>query len=403
MAILERQNFRNTEKNIYQYNPQLANKKIKMINQTYQICTRCVMDTSDQDIVFDSNGVCNHCTTGIEQAKRAPSPEEKEKELSKLITNIKKSGEGKKYDCVVGVSGGVDSSYVAYLSKEWGLRPLCVHLDNFWNTEIADKNIRSICRVLEADLVTVQVDETEFKDIQLSFLKASVPDAEIPSDTGILMSLSQVAKENGVKYILTGVNTSTESIMPKKWSQGHFDGKYIKAIQKRFGSIPLKKFPYCGFWELMNIIVFGNANRKIKRINILNYLNYNKEEAKKVLQKQLGWEDYGGKHLESVYTRFIQNYWLPEKFGFDKRRGHLSSSIVAGLISREEALTELQKELYTKEKLIDEKEYVCNKLGITTEYFDRLMKQPNKFYADYPNISDNLIYSTIRWFYRKLK
>jgi len=361
------------------------------------------MDTTDPDIVFDSDGVCNHCTEAFELQKKMLSPEKKVKALQQIIANIKNAGKEKKYDCVVGVSGGVDSSYVAYLAKTWQLKPLCVHLDNFWNTKIAEKNIANICKAIGADLITIPVDEEEFKDLQLSFLKASVPDAEITSDTGIFMVLSQVAKEHGIKYILTGVNTSSESIMAKAWSQGHFDGKYIKAIQNRFGKVPLKHFPYCGFWKLLNIIAFGNDNRNIKRINVLDYIEYYKDKAKEILKEKISWEDYGGKHLESVYTRFVQNYWLPIKFGYDKRRGHLSSAIVTGFITRDEALAELKNELYTKEQLVEEKKYVCERLGISIEEFDALMAQPNKSYSDYPNITDNLAYSFIRWVYRKLK
>ena len=374
--------------------------------KSYQICTRCVMDTTDPDIVFDDNGYCNHCTNAIERLKQPPYgllSKEKEKALHQLIEKVKAAGKGKKYDCVIGLSGGVDSSYVAHLAKTWQLKPLCVHLDNFWNTEIAENNIANICNTIGTDLITISVDKEEFKDLQLSFLKASVPDAEIPTDTSILMILSQVAKEQGIKYILTGVNISNESIMPKKWSQGHFDGRYIKAIQSRFGSVSLKHFPYCGFWKLMNIIVFGNENRKIKRVNPLNFINYNKDEAKNILKEKISWKDYGGKHLESIYTRFIQNYWLPIKFGFDKRRGHLSNAIVAGIITRDEALEELKKVLYTEEQLIEEKKYVCDKFGISIGDFDLLMVQPNKSYSDYPNITDNLVYSFVRCIYRKLK
>ena len=247
---------------------------------SYQICTRCVMDTTDPDIVFDSDGVCNHCTNSIERLKQPPyglHPKEKEAALNQLIEKIKAKGKSKQYDCVIGLSGGVDSSYVAYLVKKWGLRPLAFHMDNGWNSEEGVKNIENICKILNIRLTNIVLNWENYKDLQLAFLKASTPDSEIPTDNIITKLLYQTADKHGIKYILSGYNLSSESILPSAWSQGHIDKKYIKAIYKQFGKQRIIKSPLVSIYQIIAYRLF----RQIKTINILDYIDYDKEFAKK--------------------------------------------------------------------------------------------------------------------------
>ncbi|EKQ51109.1 MULTISPECIES: N-acetyl sugar amidotransferase [unclassified Clostridium] len=350
------------------------------MSRKYQMCTRCVMDTTDQDIVFDSNGVCNNCKIGIKVFEEVKMKREGNANiLNNIVEEIKKKGKNKKYDCIIGVSGGVDSSYVAYLVKQLGLSPLAVHLDNGWNSELAVENIRILLEKLNIDLYTYVINWEEFKNLQLAFLKASTPDSEIPTDHAIQSTLLKVAHKYDVKYIINGVNTTSESILPKTWSHGHQDWKYIKTINKLFGNKKLKTFPKYSF---LDIFYFNNIY-KIKNICILDYVDYNKNKAKSMLIEKYGWRDYGGKHYESVYTKFFQAYILPNKFNFDKRKAHLSSLISSNQISRDEALEELKEPLYDELALKDDMNYLVEKFGITEEQFEEIMKQECKYFWDY--------------------
>lgn len=361
----------------------------------YRICLRCIMDTTDPEIRFDESGYCNHCTAALEKLQNTPFRRDKSS-FARLIEEVKEKSSNKKYDCIIGVSGGTDSSYVAYRVKTSGLRPLAVHLDNGWDSELAVKNIENICKILNIDLFTYVIDWEEFKDLQLSFLKASTPDSEIPSDHAITAILYKTAIREGVKYVLAGVNTATEAILPNAWSRGHGDWKYIKNIQKQFGSKELKSFPHYSIFELMK---FRHIKR-IKWINFLDYIEYNKQEAKKIIEKEIGWRDYGLKHYESIYTRFFQGYILPRKFGFDKRRVDLSSLICAGQITREQALEEMRKEIYPHQELKEDIDYVINKFGLTEEEFERIMKLSPKTYWDYPSYGKSLYYKLAKRAYR---
>jgi len=365
----------------------------------YRICSRCIMDTTDPEITFDNNGFCNHCTEALEKLRALPSSEEKSKRLVELVQQIKEKGTNKKYDCIIGVSGGVDSSYVAYTVKKLGLRPLAVHLDNGWDSELAVKNIENICKKLNIDLFTYVIDWEEFKDLQLSLLKSSTPDSEIPSDHAITAILFQTALKEDVKYILIGTNIATESIGVNAWSQGHADWKYIESIQKQFGSKQLKTFPHYSIFSLMKWKIFDG----IKLIQLLDYIDYNKLEAKKTLQKEICWKDYGDKHHESVYTKFFQAYILPTKFGFDKRRNHLSSLICADQITRDQALEEMKKELYPPQELKEHIDYVINKFGLSAEEFDSIMKTQPKTYWHYPNYKKTWYYKTGKAVYRTIR
>lgn len=372
-----------------------------MKKDAYQICTRCVMDTSDPHIVFDDEGVCNHCRR-IEKIFLMPpfslNDEDKKKELLKKVESIKKNGENRKYDCVIGLSGGVDSSYVAYLVKTLSIRPLVIHLDNGWNSEIAENNINNICERLNLKQTTVHVDWEEFKDLQLAFLKSSTPDSEIPSDHAIVSVLYHFARKYRIKYIISGVNQNSESIMPSAWSEGHKDWIYIKNIYRRFGSRGKKllNFPHMSIVDIfVNKVIF-----QIEWFSILDYINYDKEEVKEIIQREFNWENYGRKHGESNYTKIFQEYILPQKFGFDKRRGHLSSLIAAGQITRTEALEKLKEPFYSSLEALDaDIDFLVKKLEITRSEFENIMNKKVRFYSDYPNWKN----SVIGRFYRSIK
>lgn len=344
----------------------------------YRVCSRCVMDTSDKEIVFDKDGVCNHCRQA-EQSLIQLKKQRDSFDLKGYCGQIKEAGKGRKYDCVVGISGGVDSCYVMYLVKSMGLNPLAVHIDNGWDSELAVQNIRMLLEKLEVDLYTYVVDWQEFRDLQLAFLKASTPDSEIPTDHMIFPVLGMVAHKYKCKYIIMGHNSASESVLPRTWSHGHFDWKYIKAIHKQFGTVKMKTFPHFTRFDLDYFL------RKFVWFNILDYIDYDKEAAKKFLMSDYGWRDYGGKHYESFYTKFFQTYILPVKFGYDKRRAHYSSLIMAGQMNRQEALDLLQGSPYKEEELERDIEYIAEKLQITKAEFEEIMSKEPKSYWDYPN------------------
>ncbi len=344
----------------------------------YQICTRCIMDTSDPKIEFDQNGVCNHCHD-YDRVMRDYVFANKvgQQKLKEAVKLIKQEGIGKKYDCIIGLSGGVDSSYVAWMVKDLGLRPLAVHLDNGWNTEAAVRNIENIVKILDIDLYTEVLDWEEFKSLQLAMLRASTPDSEIPTDHAIVATLYKAALKQNIRFIISGGNFVTELMVPLSWSNGHSDWKYIKTINKKFGTKPLKTFPHYTFFD--KIYLFPRI-KKIEVISPLNWIEYNKFEVIEFMKKNIGWVPYGGKHHESLYTRFYQGYILPKKFGADKRRPHFSCLINDARTSREQALNELQQPAIEDDLIDQEKDFVVKKLGITAEEFEEIMNaKPAKF------------------------
>lgn len=348
----------------------------------YRICARCIMDTTDPDIKFDENGVCSHCKRYDELLpKRVFHWEEGQVRLSALVQLIKKAGRGKEYDCIIGVSGGVDSTYVAYLCKILGLRPLAVHFDNGWNSELAVKNIEKALKILDIDLYTYVINWDAFKNIQISFLHASTPDGEIPTDHAINALLFMEASKRGIQFIINGMNFATESMAVKAWAYGHSDWKYIRSVHRIFGECKLKEYPHYNFLHLF----WWTFIKRIKVVSILNYVPYEKKAVMNVLQNELGWTYYGGKHYESVYTRFYQGYLLPRKFNIDKRRGHLSDLILSGQLTREEALKEIEQPIYNEQLLKKDMEFVIKKLNLTEDSFQRIMALPSKSYRDYPN------------------
>jgi len=341
------------------------------------------MDTSDPEITFDEQGVCNHCHDYDRlMTQKAISGKAGKKYLEHLVKKMKRDGQGKPYDCLIGVSGGVDSTYVAYLVKQMGLRPLAVHMDNGWDSELAVKNIEEVLKRLDIDLYTEVLDWEEFKDLQVAFLKASTPDSEIPSDHAIWAVIGNMADKLKVKYIVSGFNVRTETHLPRAWSYGHFDWKYIRSVFKQFGRDPrLKTFPHIGF------LTYYRRLLTHRRVDILNYIDFEKAEAMKFLENELEWRYYGGKHHESIYTRFYQGYILPIKFGYDKRRCHFSSLICSGEVTHEMALNELEKPTYSPAMQEEDREYVVKKLGLTEDEFEGIMNAPKKSFWDYPSYS----------------
>lgn len=340
------------------------------------------MDTTDPDIVFDAQGVCSHCHRfEIVAAKRLLPPEQRLARLASLVETIKRDGHGKDYDCIIGVSGGVDSTYVAYLTKQLGLRPLAVHFDNGWNSELAVANIEKALKSLGIDLFTYVVNWPEFRDLQLSFLRASTPDGEVPTDHAIVALLYQCAVKHKVKHILLGVNVNSEAIMPLKWGYGYSDMRYISAVQRQFGRIPLKTFPHYSLPQLFNYMFV----KKIRMVPILDYVDYRKHDAMRTIEGELGWVYYGGKHYESIYTRFFQSYVLIRKFNIDKRRAHCSNLVLSGQIDRAEALRLLQEPVYSQEGLQNDRTYAIKKLGVSELEFEAIMALPPRLFLDYPN------------------
>lgn len=337
------------------------------------------MDTTDPEIIFDANGVCSWCK-GYEERKRmiVPEGEEKQKRLNEMMEYCRKAGKGKKHDCVIGVSGGVDSSFVAYKLKEFGLRPLAVHLDNGWNNELAVSNIHSLLKNLDIELYTYVLDWDMFRSLQTAFLRASTPDSEIPTDHAIVALMRTIANKEGIP-VVWGVNFSSESILPRTWSQGHMDWGYIKAVNKKFGNKKVKNYPHYSVYKLF----YWNRIKGQKLFNFLNYIEYDKEKAKSLLTEKYGWRDYGGKHHESIYTKFFQGYILPVKFGYDKRKAHFSSLILANQMTREQAIEELKKPIYEETELKEHLEYVPKKLGIRKDEFDNIMKLPIRKYEEF--------------------
>jgi N-acetyl sugar amidotransferase len=325
-----------------------------------RVCARCVMDISATNIQFDAAGVCNYC---------------------RYIQKIKDDGKGKEYDCIVGVSGGVDSSYVLYLAIRNGLRPLAVHLDNGWNSELASHNITSLVTHLNVDLYTHVIDWSENRDLQLSFFKANAVDIELLMDNAMLALNYQQAARFGVRHILSGANLATEGIrLPEGWAQYKRDVRNIRAIHRRFGKLPIKTHPLLSTLQH----AWYEIVRRICWESILDLVEYNKAEALAILQREVGYKPYPYKHYESVFTRFYQAYILPRKFGFDKRRMHLSTLIVSGQMKREEALKLLESPSYPDARQQEQdRVFVMKKLGFTEQTFDEYLRAPPVPHAVY--------------------
>ena len=318
------------------------------------------MDTSDPDIEFDQDGICNHCNRQIQWKKSEMDFFQKEKGLKIELDKIKATGKKSKYDCLIGLSGGVDSSYVAYyVVRVLGLRPLAVHLDNGWNSEISVQNIKNTIDKLNIDFYTHVINWNEFKDMQRSFFKAGVVDIELLTDNAIMGVLLGQAKKHDIKYLITGMNRATEFYpLPVSWRHNKYDVKNIKSIQKEFGTLKPKTFPFCG----INSRIKRSTPWGLKDFRLLDYIPYVKQDVIEVLEKELDWKSYGAKHFESIFTKIYQVYILPKKFKFEKRRAHLSSLIWSNQISRDEAFNEIKIPQVTQKELEDDLDYLCKKI-----------------------------------------
>lgn len=369
----------------------LRNDPKANFGRPYQQCSISVMDTIvDPAIRFDEKGISSYYNE-FKEAKEENvfNGELGKQKLENIVSQIKSKGKNKKYDCITGVSGGVDSTYVALKAKELGLRPLIVHFDNGWNSETANKNIENIIQNTGFDLYTLVVDWNEFRDLQRAYLKANVVDIEALTDHAIICTLYKLAIENNIEFILSGANIVTEQILPRHWIWGKTDGKNIRAIHQKYGEVKLKTFPTYNAFQFEMF----KKRKGLKTVPILDYLEYNKEEAKAEIQEKLDWKDYGGKHFESVFTRFYQGYILPVKFGIDKRKAHLSTLIFDGQITKEYALEQLQLPIYNQNIMKEDFEFVRKKLGFTEEefenYFNDSRVEHSSFDHDKLNIWEN--------------
>lgn len=363
---------------------QLVSIKHKSQQQEYQRCVNCIMDTSDPLIEFNDNGVCNHCIKYqyYEQNYMLRS-KEAQKQIDEIVTEIKRDGKNKEYDCIMGLSGGVDSSYLAYYaSKVLGLRLLVVHVDAGWNSELAVNNIENIVKNLKIDLHTIVIDWEEVRDLQRAFFKSSLPNCDTPQDHAFFAALYKEAVKINLKHVLTGGNMATESILPTFWGYSAMDWTHIKDVHKKYGEKKLKSFPRLKFYEKYITLPYIHGFKIHKP---LEFINYNKVAAKKLLIEELGWRDYGGKHYESSFTKFFQAHYLPEKFGFDKRLAHLSSLIVSGQMSRDEALKEIREPLYEPYELVQEREFFIKKLGFNRDEWNNIMEMEPRTENDFKN------------------
>ncbi|MFN4289410.1 MAG: N-acetyl sugar amidotransferase [Permianibacter sp.] len=351
----------------------------------YQICARCVMDTSDSMISFDSEGVCDHCHSYDQHVLPNWHTDERgRRELNSIVEKIKRDGKGRDFDCIMGMSGGADSSYMLHIAvKELGLRPLVFHVDGGWNSQIAVNNINVMIDKLGLDLFTEVINWEEMKDFQLTYFKAGLPNIDVPQDHAFIATLYNFADKHKIRYILNGGNYSTECVRnPLEWLYYGTDMAQIRDIVSRFGTIPLKTYP---FSSVLRHKFYLRYIRRIQVVKPLNYMPYIKSEAMKLLEAEYGWQPYPQKHFESRFTKFYEGYWLPRKFGYDTRRVQYSSLILTGQMSREEALKKLELPALSEQEAAQDFEYVATKLGISVAELKSYFDAPNKSYRDYKN------------------
>ncbi len=372
-----------------------------MSSRPYQMCTRCVMDTSASDIHFDATGVCNYCTDFLNRSSHIihAEPAAKQRQLEAFVDRIKREGRGKRYDCIVGVSGGVDSSWVLVRVVELGLRPLAVHMDNGWNSELAQNNIANLVQGLGVDLYTHVIDWPEYRALMQAFFDADVIDVELLYDNAMLAVNYQQAAAHGVKWILSGSNQATEGMaMPGGWNWLKYDQKNIRNIAKVRGGVRIATFPSIGTLQY----IWATHVRGIKWTSILDLMSFNKAEAMSSLVDRFGYKPYPYKHYESIFTRFYQGYLLPEKFGVDKRRLHLSTLIMSGQMTRQAAEDDLQRIPYPSvQDLRDDTEYFLKKMGWTAAQLEGYLSRPEQPHTNYA--SEQRLWDTLKNAYISLR
>ena len=356
-----------------------------MSERKYQICSRCVMDTTDTKIIFDNVGFCDHCNDFYDNVKPNWHTDSKgKKELDKIISKIKLDGEDRDFDCIIGMSGGADSSYLLHkVVIDFGLRPLVFHVDGGWNSEIAVNNINAMIDKLGLDLYTEVINWEEMKDFQLSYFKAGVANIDVPQDHAFVATLYNFANKNKIKYIMNGGNISTECVRnPLEWLYYGTDMSQINDIRKKFGTIKLKTYPFSSVFRHK---IYLKYIRQVNVIKPLDFMPYIKSEAMIFLEKEYGWQPYPQKHFESRFTKFYEGYWLPKKFGYDTRKVQYSSLILTEQLKRDDALEMLKKPAIPDEEVIHDFEYIAKKLGISTDELQMYFDQENKTYRDYKN------------------
>lgn len=346
---------------------------------TGRVCSRGVWDESVPDIRFDENGVSNYAHLYDKLVEAYPRGEKGQAEWNRLKEKIKSSGKGKRYDCIIGVSGGTDSSYLLHLAKQEGLRPLAVNLDNGWNSEIAVKNIKKVTSELNIDLVTYVINYEEVKDLLRVFMLGSLPWIDTPTDLAIKSILYKIASQEKVKYILRGNDFRSEGTQPTEWTGG--DARILKFLHKKYGRTRLWAFPN---YTISSLIYYGFL-RGIKSIYPYYFVDYNKQSAQELLIRKYGWEYYGGHHHENLFTKFVMSYWLPEKFNIDKRKISLSAQILSKAITRDDALDKLQVPPYEKNEIESTIIYVLKKLDFSASEFESIMNSENRSLNEYPS------------------
>lgn len=361
----------------------------------YRICSRCIMDTtSDPNLVLDDNGICNYCHEYDEEYKKEENLRNGgEKELVRIFDKIKEECKDREYDCALGLSGGVDSSYLLHMCKQYGLRVLAIHVDACWNSELAVQNIESMCQKLDYDLHTVVMDWPTMKELQRAYMFSGLGNQDVPQDHCYMAAVRHMCKKMRIKYMLNGWNLATEGILSHAFQQPPSDWVNIKDVYKKCGrgKMSLKKYIHISTLEKC----FDYAGiKKVQEIRPLCYIPYSKKEAIALLEREYGWKYYGGKHYESRFTRFFQEVYLPKKYGWEKRRDHIASLIVGGEMTRKEGLDEISRPTATASELAEETEYVLKKLDITKEEWERILISPNKSVNDYRN--DKVIFELLK-------
>ena len=340
------------------------------------------MDTTDPDISFDEHGVCNHCLKFDRVIRKAWHPDEEGARIWRAeVERIKREGEGKPYDSILGLSGGVDSSYLALKVNEAGLRPLVVHVDAGWNSELAVANIEAIVKHCGFDLHTHVINWEDMRDWHLAYLRSGLANQDVPQDHAFFASLYRFAVQNDVRTVFSGGNFATEGIWPAAWHGSAMDAINLKAVHARFGKRKLKSYPMISFLEYYLTFPFI---RRMRTVRPLNFMPFDKEAAVREMEEKFGWRSYGRKHGESLFTKLFQNYILPRRYGYDKRRPHFASMIASGQLTREDALRKLEEPLYDPEELETDLNYFCKKLRISRSELDEILSAPKRHHSEFP-------------------